>query len=311
MKEVIAETFMHIGTNRPCVKLKLEVGSIGFTRFSPALQSNLKAFASGWHMNGFYTLCWISGGDGFVESDMGGYVLSKRMMNFIPSMSLHKVSKNDSMYGWILYFNDDAIDIINDSLRMRIKNDLFRNYSVLTFKENELPEILRVCVEEIDGGLHDANVGSETRDEYLVYLLSTILTFCLNQKQYIGLSHSCQCILSPLQCRSYDVYDAFKRCVDDNFLKVRKISEYVEILGISRRVLSDSVKQIAGKSPLSLIHERLLLEAKLKLRSANVPVKQISHELGFFDESHFYKFLRKEMGMTAIEYRCVSKQTVL
>lgn len=95
------------------------------------------------------------------------------------------------------------------------------------------------------------------------------------------------------------------------FLKVRKISEYVEILGISRRVLSDSVKQIAGKSPLSLIHERLLLEAKLKLRSANVPVKQISHELGFFDESHFYKFLRKEMGMTAIEYRCVSKQTVL
>lgn len=311
MKEVIAETFMHIGTKRPCVKLKLEVGSIGFTKLSPALPSNLKAIVGDWHINGFYTLCWISVGDGFVENDMGGYVLSNKMMNFIPPMSLHKVSKNGSMYGWILYFNDDAIDIINDGLRMWIKNDLFRNYSVLTFMESELPEILRASVEEIDRELHDENVGSEKINEYLIYLLSTILTFCLNHKQYIGQSHSYQSVLSPLQCRSYDVYDAFKRCVDDNFQNVRRVSDYIDMLGISRRELSDSIKQITGKGPLSLIHDRLLFEAKLRLRNACIPIKQISHELGFFDESHFCKFFKKEIGMTAIEYRRISTQSVL
>lgn len=58
-----------------------------------------------------------------------------------------------------------------------------------------------------------------------------------------------------------------------------------------------------GSTPLQIINERIVLEAKRMLRYLPLRVKEISRDLGFEDPSYFNKFFKKITGMTPVDFR--------
>ena len=57
------------------------------------------------------------------------------------------------------------------------------------------------------------------------------------------------------------------------------------------------------ETPLSIIRNRLLIEAKYKLRNTTQSIKEISDELGFVDASYFAKFFKLMQGISPTDYR--------
>ncbi len=53
-----------------------------------------------------------------------------------------------------------------------------------------------------------------------------------------------------------------------------------------------------------------LMKASLLLETTNLPIKEIAHELNFYDLSHFNSFFKKKKGVTPSQYRCSSRKTV-
>lgn len=62
-------------------------------------------------------------------------------------------------------------------------------------------------------------------------------------------------------------------------------------------------QQYAKTSPLKLINDRIILEAKRMIRYSDLRIKEIAFDLGFKDDSYFIKLFKRNVGMSPIEFR--------
>jgi AraC-like DNA-binding protein len=95
----------------------------------------------------------------------------------------------------------------------------------------------------------------------------------------------------------------FKLLVEKHFIENRTVNDYAEMLHISSKHLSEVVSETFGRSPLQIILDILLLEAKVQLRSTDKSVSEIAYYLKFDDPSHFTHFIKKRTGLSPQELR--------
>ena len=103
--------------------------------------------------------------------------------------------------------------------------------------------------------------------------------------------------------RSEQIANSFKLLVEKQFIEDRSVNNYAEKLNISSKHLSDVVSKTYGRSPLQIIHDILLLEAKVQLGSTDKSVSEIAYHLKFEDPSHFTHFVKRRIGISPQEFR--------
>ena len=79
-------------------------------------------------------------------------------------------------------------------------------------------------------------------------------------------------------------------------IKLKKISDYAQQLGVSQNYLNDMVKSITGKSAGQLMKTQLLKQATVCLKHSTKSISEISYLLGFEDPSYFTRFYKKHTG---------------
>ena len=103
--------------------------------------------------------------------------------------------------------------------------------------------------------------------------------------------------------RREQIANQFKLLVEKNFIHNRSVHDYAGTLHVSSRHLSEMVSQTFGRSPLQIIHDILLLEAKVQLSSTNKSISEIAYYLKFDDQPHFTHFIKKHTGFPPLELR--------
>lgn len=88
----------------------------------------------------------------------------------------------------------------------------------------------------------------------------------------------------------------FNILVEKNFKTYHKVKEYASLLYKSPKTLSNLFSKHINKSPLNIINERIILEAKRLLLYSELSNEEIATELGYKDSSHFSKFFKKHTG---------------
>ena len=99
------------------------------------------------------------------------------------------------------------------------------------------------------------------------------------------------------------VFQRFLQSVELHFREHWGVSRYAAVLGVTERRLHMAATAASGRSPLALIHQRVLLEARTRLAQSSAPVAQVAYGLGFRDAAHFSRFFRKLAGETPGAYR--------
>ncbi len=94
----------------------------------------------------------------------------------------------------------------------------------------------------------------------------------------------------------------FNLLVDTHFKKEHSVAFYAELLHKSPKTLSNSFGKL-DKSPLKIIHDRIILEAKRLLRYTDKSAKQIAYEVGFDDASHLSRLFKKQTGTSPSQFK--------
>lgn len=92
--------------------------------------------------------------------------------------------------------------------------------------------------------------------------------------------------------------DRFFRLLAANFRTHRSVSWYASQLHLTPKYLSQVIKSHTGRTILDWIHESVMTEARMLLKTSEMTIQQISDHLSFSSPSAFVQFFRKHSGHT-------------
>jgi AraC family transcriptional regulator, transcriptional activator of pobA len=95
----------------------------------------------------------------------------------------------------------------------------------------------------------------------------------------------------------------FMRLMNKYYLSKRTLTEYADLLNITTKHLTKSVKNATGETPMNFIHKMLILEAKILLKDTTLSVAEIAYQLSFEDAAYFNRFFKLQTSMTPSTFR--------
>ncbi len=100
-----------------------------------------------------------------------------------------------------------------------------------------------------------------------------------------------------------DVVRHFSALVEKHFRRLHKVSDYADLMNKSPKTLANVFKAMGEKSPLQIIHDRIILEAKKLLVYTDKSAKEISFELNFSDPVQFSRLFKNVTGQTPVDFK--------
>ena len=103
--------------------------------------------------------------------------------------------------------------------------------------------------------------------------------------------------------KSDNLSDKFFKLLAANYRKNRSVNFYAAQLNLTPKYLSTAIKKVTGRPILEWIHEAILIDAKMLLRTTNLTIQEISDELNFSSSSAFVQFIKKHTNQTPNKLR--------
>lgn len=103
---------------------------------------------------------------------------------------------------------------------------------------------------------------------------------------------------STSDIKANNLSDRFFRLLATNYKTNRSVKFYADKLNLTPKYLSTAIKRITGRPILDWIHEAILIDAKMLLRTTDMTVQEISEQLNFSSPSAFVQFFKKHTGKT-------------
>ena len=98
--------------------------------------------------------------------------------------------------------------------------------------------------------------------------------------------------------RDESLSDRFFRLLAANFRTQRTVSWYAAQMHLTPKYLSQAIRLSTGRTILDWIHESVMTEARMLLKTSEMTIQQISDHLSFSSPSAFVQFFRKHSGHT-------------
>ena len=95
----------------------------------------------------------------------------------------------------------------------------------------------------------------------------------------------------------------FREQIESHLRSGQSIAQYAKALSVTPGRLRAACLEVAGKPPVRVLEERLVLEAKRSLMYTNMTVAQTAYYLGFGDPAYFSRFFSKHAGQSPAHFR--------
>jgi AraC-like DNA-binding protein len=100
----------------------------------------------------------------------------------------------------------------------------------------------------------------------------------------------------------------YKLLLEKNIRHKNRVSDYAEMIGISRISLNKAVEREFGVTATHLLKRRLLQEIKDHLLFTDLPIKEIAYKLNFSEPNHLARFFKQQTGETISEFIASTKR---
>ncbi len=109
--------------------------------------------------------------------------------------------------------------------------------------------------------------------------------------------------INNIEKSKLDIVRRFNTFVEMHYKTKHGVAEYAQMLNRSPKTISNLFLQFNQKTPLQIIQERILLEARRLLHYTDRTIKDITYELGFEDIQTFSRFFKNKQGKSPKEFR--------
>lgn len=99
------------------------------------------------------------------------------------------------------------------------------------------------------------------------------------------------------------LYDDFFMLLTRYYRRERSVAFYADKMNLTPKYLSRAIKKVSGKSILEWINEFVIIEIKVRLKTTEKTILEISEDLNFPNPSAFVQFFKLHTGTTPLKFR--------
>jgi AraC-like DNA-binding protein len=193
-------------------------------------------------------------------------------------------------------FNSDFYCIVNHDAEVGCVGFIFygpKSTMFIDLLNHDVESMNKMCAAFEE----EFNSDEEIKDEMLRTLLVRLIIKItrLAKKQYIG--------VEEIEVDKFNLIRKFHLLVELHYKVEHKVSFYANLLHKSPKTVSNYFALYSKKTPLKVIHERIVEEAKRLILYTDMSMKEIANELGFDNTTHFSKFFKNNTMQSPSELR--------
>mgnify|MGYP003609311503 FL=1 len=248
------------------------------------------------HRHDFFEVLYLKKGSGFHVIDGNNYEIKPPCVFFMSRGQAHKLELSQDIEGYIFIFTADFYLLNRTDQNRLIEFPFF--YTIHQDNpplqlENESD--IRFLEDLFRKGIAEIARPDSYSVEMLRSILDLILTTCSARYQ---VSESLM-----NKGKGQILVKRFFHLLEENHRQNLSLNEYAQMIGVTANHLTQTIKQLTGKTSSQIIKDKQLLEIKRLLVHTNLSVSEIAGQLNFDDQSYFTKFFKRETGVTPLQYR--------
>lgn len=247
------------------------------------------------HTVDFYELFFFEKANGFLKLDSQKIELKDNLIVFASPYQrrVWEIDRKDVKGHYLIFENQFLEQFFADPYFVFRIQYFYNSHTPLYLVEDDVSFFNHRCAfEAMENEL--ANLKNDSEDFLRAFLL---LILAGTNRKYAHLYG-----LSPDRISNSAAFE-FKKMLEENIRKLQKVSEYANLLGVSRVTLNKVIKAQFNISASQLIKKRLLTEVKRELLYTTKNISEIAHELSFSEASSLIRFFRSEEVCSPTEYR--------
>ena len=246
------------------------------------------------HQNKFLTIAWNDGPEQTVTID--GIKHQFPAQSILPLMvnQSFQFDKAEQIVAW--QYNRNFYCIVDHDIEVSCVGFLFYGSAqamLITLDEQQQRKfnlLLQVFVDEFE----DRDAIQRDMLQMMLKRLIIIVTR-LAKKQYLK--------DQALKEQKLDVLRKFNLMVENNYRKQHTVQFYADQLNKSPKTLANYFALYNDKSPLAVIQDRIIMEAKRLLMYTDKSAKEIAYDLGYDDAAYFSNLFKKQTGYSPSDFR--------
>ena len=239
------------------------------------------------HRHTYFEIMLIERGGGNQLIDFNNYPALDNSCYIISPQQVHLMNRNGAT-GTIIQFIEEKIN--SPELRAALKDHSFNENAAVIFENREdLMPGFSVLTNLIKEGILRNNKESALTVTHLLFALVSLLLENRVHSEKFAIDEYKKLLLD------------FYQLLDIHYCENLGVKGYIQKLATTEKKLAAATTKYAGLSPLQVIHNRILLEAKRILLFEDSSHKEISFRLGFDSPSSFSTFIKSKTGYTPSE----------
>jgi len=253
----------------------------------------------------YFELFYLSSGNGMFRMGDQRLDVSEGDMVLVNGLLYHnvelpKTGRERALHGVLLYFLPDmfrgAMAARDDTeyLAPFLQQDNFFPHVIAA--RTGVPEHIYALMREISTELPAQTVRS--RVIVKAYLKMILVRLLKHYSAYTGPVHS-----FTRKHESIERLDPLFRYLDEHYAEPLTLADAARVVGMSKSHFIHFMKQITGMSFVSYLNQFRVSKAQALMANTDKSLAQISHEVGFCDQSYFGQVFRKLLHTTPHRYQ--------
>ena len=264
---------------------------IRFEAVTPSVRTRTFAAGRGVFAD-FNLIVIVMGGTARLRIDEEVHEISSHSVAVIPHGREAQVQVSAGTRAWILGFARPIQSIITGTGADSLSMDRILNNLTLTPGDPEaVTTSIAPLLPLLDLEIRDPSKRSHAAVAALMRLILIAVVRMLGAESEV--------VYLP----DVEILHRFRQLVELGYRSRRRLAEYCHDLNLTYDRLHDICQRQLQRTPLALIHQRILLEASTRLLQTDEAVTTIADHLGFDEPTKFSHFFKRATGMSPRQFR--------
>lgn len=235
----------------------------------------------------YHEMMWLTAGSADFIIDGDQFTIKASAFFIFPKGRIHQFLPNQFVEGHVIRFSEDIIDQLPRLLFSRFNR--ISEVKISTEHANIFNAIFQIFNQEFK--------TKKILSPFHIHLIKSLIykLQAIKEEQF-------PCSIQEIRTE-IEVFDRFQILMDEHIKAHYPVKFYAEKLGITPRKLNEIVNSVMNKNTITVLNERLCIEAKKELYYSKCTIAQVAYLLGFEDNSYFTRFFKKYTGMLPKEFR--------
>lgn len=244
------------------------------------------------HIHSFYQIIWFKKGSGIHYVGFNEYLVTDNTIFFISPGQIHYFEDNRHVEGIVIHFNESFLSDEGSSENVFLKYNVFNAFDAAPYYH-----IHQKDVEKLTFLVREMEEETCNNKDLLKYLIKMMLIYVQRTGER---GNGLPLCINNVANRTFV---RFRQMLEHHNRSMHTVKEYASHLNVFTKTLTNCVYESSHNTPLALINERIVLEAKRQLLHSSLKVKEIAFQLGFEGPSYFVKFFKRHTGCLPADFR--------